>query len=164
VNLYKGERHVFFSIYSSIAQHLDRFVNTDYALSNAYKNMGGLEEIIVSYDIACQYSINWEERFHKSPFLAQPGPEVFFLIPKFHLLCHKDKCRYEYSFRYNKRVGWTDGEAIERFWSPHNHLSSSTSKMAAGFRLDTLNMHFADWNLRKTRKMGTFLYYSLDGV
>jgi hypothetical protein len=131
-------------------------MNSDFALSSAFSRMKNIEEIVLSYDIACQYSINWENRFHGSTFLEKPPAEVYFLIPKFHLLCHKDKCRYEYSFKYNRNVGWTDGEAIERFWSPHNHLSSSTSKMLAGFRLDTLNSHFADWNLRKTRKMGMY--------
>ncbi|CAG8514381.1 11061_t:CDS:2 [Acaulospora colombiana] len=58
-------------------------------------------------------------------------------------------------------AGRTDGEAIERTWSTHNHLSGSTSKMTPGFRLDTLELHFSDWNIQKTRKMGVSLHNDL---
>jgi hypothetical protein len=129
---------------------------TDFALSNAFTQMQGIKEIVLSYDIMCQYIVNQEQRFHdKQDFLIYPLPKIVPLIPKFHLSCHQEQCRYQYSFNHTKSVGWTDGEGIERFWSPHNQLSSSTSKMLPGFRLDTLNMHFSDWNSRKSRKLGT---------
>lgn len=124
------------------------------------KGMKGLKEIVISYDIACQFSKNFKSRFNTSEFLHLPDSEIRFLIPKFHLVGHKEACQHKYSFNYVKGVGRTDGEGIERFWSPHNHLSGSTSKMASGFRLDTLNMHFQDWNLRKSFKMGGFPVYN----
>lgn len=132
------------------------YVNSDYALSNAIKRMKRLKEIVLSYDIVCQYSKNLHARFDASPFLETFIPRVHHLIPKFHAPGHKEDCRFRYSFNYMKGVGRTDGEGIECFWSPHNHLSSSTSKMNGGFRLDTLNTHFQDWNVRKARKMGEF--------
>jgi Kyakuja-Dileera-Zisupton transposase len=118
--------------------------------------MRGLHEIIFSYDIACQYSRRFLERFNASPALNAPDCSLIFAIPKFHLPAHKEDCRYYYSFNYLKKVGRTDGEAIERFWSRHNFLSGSTTRMTPESRLDTLDSHFADWNWQKTLSMGNF--------
>ncbi|KAG8818805.1 hypothetical protein FRC19_010305 [Serendipita sp. 401] len=150
VNLYKGER----------------FVNSDYALSNIFKMRKGLKEIVVSYDIACQYAAKFEDRFCKSAFLNTPESSVLFLIPKFHLPSHREACSFRFSFNHVKGVGRTDGEGIERLWSIQNRLSGSTSKMTPGFRQDTLNLHFMDWNASKTRRMGEFqeLYASINPV
>ena len=117
------------------------------------KGMKNNQEIVLSYDIACQYSRRFFERFMASPYLQPPACPISFAIPKFHLPAHKDECRCVYSFNYMKKVGRTDGEAIERFWSRHNYLSGSTSRMSPEGRLDTLNMHFADWNWRKLCNM-----------
>jgi hypothetical protein len=123
-----------------------RYVNSDYGISSAMKNMRNIREIVLSYDIACQYSRHFNDRFAASPQLEVPGCCIIFAVPKFHLPAHKEDCRYVYSFNYLKNVGRTDGEAIERFWSPHNHLSGSTSRMTPEGQLDTLNAHFSDWN------------------
>ncbi|KIM19515.1 hypothetical protein M408DRAFT_31155 [Serendipita vermifera MAFF 305830] len=130
VNLFKGER----------------YVNSDYAISNALSRLPNLKEIVLSYDIACQYSKQFFSRIDRSPLLRQPNARLTFLVPKFHLPAHKEECRFQYSFNYAKGVGRTDGEAIERFWSPHNRLSGSTSKMTPNYRMDTLNSNFYDWN------------------
>jgi hypothetical protein len=116
--------------------------------------MKGLKEIVLSYDIACQYSRNIQQRFEASPELEMPNCQILYAIPKFHLPAHVESCRYYYSFNYMKYVGRTDGEAIERLWSCHNFLSGSTSRMTPEGRLDTLNAHFADWNWRKLCRMG----------
>jgi len=118
--------------------------------------MVGIAEVLISYDIACQYSRNFQTRFLQLPaFLLVPlHLLILFLIPKFHLPVHKEECRYNFSFNYTKQVGRTDGEGIERFWGAHNHLSGSTMRMTPGSRLDTLNFHFNDWNWRKLCKMG----------
>jgi Kyakuja-Dileera-Zisupton transposase len=122
--------------------------------------MRPLKEAVISYDIACQYSRKFEERFAASPALEVPNCSLIFAVPKFHLPAHKDACRYLYSFNYLKNVGRTDGEAIERFWSRHNFLSGSTRKMSPETRLDTLNAHFSDWNWRKLCGMGESSFLS----
>lgn len=120
--------------------------------------MSKIKEVILSYDIACQYQRNFHTRFANSPFLHRPDISLIFLIPKFHLPAHKIDCHYQYSFNYERNVGRTDGEAIERFWSTHNFLSGSTMRMTPGSRADTLNFHFNDWNWKKTCKMGEFIH------
>ena len=118
--------------------------------------MVGIVEVIISYDIACQYSRNFRNRFDQLPaiLLIPLHLVILFLIPKFHLPVHKEDCRFNYSFNFTKNVGRTDGEAIERLWSNLNHLSGSTMKMTRGSRMDALNFHLNDWNWKKTCKMG----------
>jgi len=130
------------------------YVNSDYGISTACSMLPRLKDIMISYDIACQYSKHFIDRILNCDLLALPTAQIRWLIPKFHLPAHQEGCRHLYSFNYAKGVGRTDGEAIERFWSPHNYLSGSTSKMTYDFRMDTLNLHFSDWNMRKSRHMG----------
>jgi len=118
--------------------------------------MRGLSEIIISYDISCQYSRRFTDRFAASPHLQLPDCSIQFAIPKFHLPAHREECQHFYSFNYLKHVGRTDGEAIERFWSTHNILSGSTSRMSRENRQDTLNTHFSYWNWRKLCSMGMY--------
>jgi hypothetical protein len=146
-----GTRNVL-AMYLMLTRH--RYVNTDYGISSALKEMSGLQEIVLSYDIACQYSRRFPDRFAASPFLEMPRCLLLWAVPKFHLPAHREECRYSLSFNYLKHVGRTDGEAIERLWSGHNFLSGSTMRMSPEARLDTLNAHFADWNWRKLCSMG----------
>jgi hypothetical protein len=57
------------------------------------------------------------------------GKFITFLVPKFHLLAHVDKCQTAFSFNLTRGVGRTDGEAPERGWSDINPLSSQTKQM-----------------------------------
>lgn len=113
--------------------------------------------MVLLYDIACQYSRNFEARLAKWPqFLCAPaGVGIRWLIPKFHLPAHQQLCRYEKSFNYTPNVGRTDGEAIERTWSGLNYLSGSTMRMTPLGRHYTINSHLNDLNWKKMLNMGT---------
>ncbi|CAG8651510.1 606_t:CDS:10, partial [Acaulospora colombiana] len=92
---------------------------------SAFNRMQNLNEFVVSYDIACQFSKNFQKRVANNPeFLFLPDCDICFAIPKFHCPAHKDSCRVKFSLNYLKGVGRTDGEAIERLWATLNHLSS----------------------------------------
>ncbi|KAG6873723.1 hypothetical protein C0992_008445, partial [Termitomyces sp. T32_za158] len=72
-----------------------------------------------------------------------------YLVPKFHLMAHIQKCQVDYSFNFTPHVGQTDGEAPERGWAAVNAVSNSTKEMGPGSRHDTLDDHFGDYNWRK---------------
>ncbi|CAG7853236.1 SubName: Full=Uncharacterized protein {ECO:0000313/EMBL:CCA75643.1} [Serendipita indica DSM 11827] len=121
--------------------------------------MSGIKDLVLTYDIACQYRRNFRLASTTLPpsYASHHIFESSSWCPKFHLPAHKEECRYRYSLNYCKKVGRTDGEAIERLWSALNHLSGSTSRMTPGGRMDNLNFHLNYWNWRKTCKMGTTL-------
>jgi hypothetical protein len=134
------------------------YVNMDYMFFSSLQHSEHLE-IVVSYDIACQWSINLWERMKLYPHWMQTDPSgksFHFLVPKFHLPAHVMACQTPFSFNFNRHVGRTDGEAPERGWAQINLVGTSTSEMGPGHRRDTLDDHFSDGNWRKTTSMGQF--------
>ncbi|KAH9829413.1 uncharacterized protein C8Q71DRAFT_888932 [Rhodofomes roseus] len=131
----------------------ERYVNTDYIFQSSLKGSDHVV-LVVSYDIACQWSVHFWERMNKyDPQWDAAGRRFIFLIPKFHLPAHQASCREDYSFNYTKYVGRTDGEAVERGWSAVNGFSGSTRDMGPGARRDMLDDVFADYNWRKITRL-----------
>ncbi len=138
-----------------------RYANTDYALHGALRNLALVKWIVLTYDIACQYSINLVQRFKDA---AQQGifshsifsvvDRLHLLVPKMHLQGHKDDCRYRWSLNWTKGMGRTDGERIEGTWAEAKQAGGMTKEMNAGHRHDTLNDFFNDWNWLKVQNLG----------
>lgn len=113
-----------------------------------------LHSIIISYDIACQWSVNFLKRMSAPTMplaLRIPAQTVIkYFVPKFHLPAHEPKCHAPFSFNFARGVGRTDGEGIERNWSVLNGIAPSVSMMGPGGRWDTLDdfCNYSNW--RKT--------------
>ncbi|KAF9491433.1 hypothetical protein BDN71DRAFT_1398332, partial [Pleurotus eryngii] len=109
--------------------------------------------LVVSYDIACQWSRNLLRRLDSYPsdFVGTHAKllNVRYLVPKFHLYAHRTHCQINYSFNLTPGVGRTDREAPKRGWAAMNPVSSSTKEMGPGSRRDTLDDHFRDYNWQK---------------
>lgn len=119
-----------------------------------------VHRIIISYDIACQWSKNLGVRMKAYPEhlrLDLVNKEVGYAVPKFHLPAHGVKCQSPFSFNYKRNVGRTCGEGIEQGWSHSNPLASSTKEMGTGDRALTLNEHWAGWNHGKKIGLGASL-------
>jgi hypothetical protein len=129
----------------------------DYLFYSSLKNTS-ITNMVISYDIACQ----WRQNFVTRMSLCFPGAwavnrsdvALRFVVPKFHLPAHIEKCHRDYSFNYTPGVGRTNGEAPERGWSNINGLSYSTKEMGPGSRQDTIEDHFGDLNWTKVAGMG----------
>jgi hypothetical protein len=120
-----------------------------------------MTSFIVSYDIACIWSRHFLERaasyVQDHPWLKLPTSlNLVFLIPKFHLPVHIKRCWSKFSFNYQKYVGRTDGEGIERVWSWLNCIAYSVSMMTAGTWYDTLDDFCSFNNWRRTKSLGVF--------
>ncbi len=117
-------------------------------------------DLVISYDISCQWSRNLLERikqYAQSLHIPEGTFKHFiFLVPKFHLTAHIGTCHAQYSFNFVTKVGRTDGEAPERGWSRMNPIALSTSEMGPGSRRDTLDDHFGDGNWTKSTSMGEY--------
>lgn len=129
-----------------------RYDNMDYLYFSSIRNHSPAT-LVVSYDIACQWSRNLLRRSDSYPDdLARPhlkALNVRYLVPKFHLYAHRTHCQINYSFNLTPGVGRTDGESPERGWAAMNPVASSTKEMGPGSRRDTLDDHFGDYNWRK---------------
>ncbi|PPQ84273.1 hypothetical protein CVT24_012851 [Panaeolus cyanescens] len=139
----------------------ERYCNIDYLFYKATTTMvKPVKRYIISYDIACQWSIHLQERLARldTTYFLFDGTWISrFLVPKFHLPAHVSACRTRYSFNYTTGAGRTDGEAPERGWNETNPLAGSTREMGPGTRRDTINCHLGDHNWRKVVNMDEFL-------
>ncbi|KAF9544501.1 hypothetical protein CPC08DRAFT_770046 [Agrocybe pediades] len=143
----------------------ERYVNMDYLFFSRLKDTN-LVEFVVSYDIACQWSINLWDRNDKYPEglkfkMDSKGGNLKtnfrFLVPKFHLAAHIRPCRTRYSFNHNKHCGRTDGEGVERGWAFINPSAGSTKEMGPGSRRDTVDDYLGDFNWTKVVRMAEAL-------
>lgn len=116
-----------------------------------------LQTFFISYDIACQWSVNFIERLKAmnvtSPFL-QPGVDIRYVVPKFHLPAHISACQTKFAFMFNWGCGLGDGEAPERGWGESGALAPATRKMGPGSRRDVLDFNWGDYNWRKIVDLG----------
>ncbi|TRM58348.1 hypothetical protein BD626DRAFT_573568 [Schizophyllum amplum] len=134
----------------------ERYCNIDYALCSVINAIGPRSNIVVSYDIACQYHINFAERMSKLPPSLQVDleeVEVVFGLPVWHGGIHEEPCRSRHSLKY-RRVGRTDGEGIERVWSLLNPIAWATKEMGEGARHDWIEEKVDSQNFNKNIHQG----------
>ncbi|KAF6760814.1 hypothetical protein DFP72DRAFT_988118 [Ephemerocybe angulata] len=143
--------------------------NMDYILhwSLVVLALGLLRTFIISYDIACQWSINLMRRLKaiddKSPLLNEKV-KTRYVVPKFHLPAHIAPCQSKFAFMLTPGAGLGDGEAPERGWADTNPLGPSTREMGPGTRRDTLDSHFGDYNWRKITDLGSSLLKKMNNA
>ena len=115
--------------------------------------------LVLSYDIACQYSKNFDRRlredFNAEMYLDLDDVNVRFVIPKNHINVHGPK-HSQYSLNLLPHVGRTYGEGVESSWSHLNPVAMSTREMALATRHEVLNDHMNAWNWHKTIELGEF--------
>ncbi|TRM56325.1 hypothetical protein BD626DRAFT_357487, partial [Schizophyllum amplum] len=116
----------------------ERYCNVDYVLCSVLRQLGS-PMTTCSYDIGCQYMVNFRERVKKLPASLQPDPliDITFGLPVWHGGIHEELCRSVHSLKYHQ-VGRTDGEGIERIWSMFNPFAWATKEMGEGSRHDWL--------------------------
>lgn len=153
-------RHEYFLALGDL-QKGERYANMDYL---CFKSLQGtkVQHVVISYDIACQWSINFYDRMSHllEELRLRPDIKVDFIVPKFHLPAHGRKCHSIFSFNYHPGVARTDGESVERLWAWLNSIARSASMMGPGGRWDTLDdfTNFSNW--RKTTNMGELVIRS----
>ena len=103
----------------------------DYLFFSSVANTN-FDHLIMSYDIACQWSVHLWERMRSYPHRIQINPKrktIIFLIPKFHLPAHIAACQTMFSFNLTRGVSRTDGEAPECGWANINPVAAQTKQM-----------------------------------
>lgn len=115
--------------------------------------------IVLSYDIACQFTINFEKRMKDFPptfRLDLLQTLIIFLVPKFHLAAHGTACQIPFAFNFQPQVGRTYGEGIEGNWAETNHTALMTREMPWAARHEALDDFFGGMNWKKTITFGMF--------
>ncbi|KAJ7030669.1 hypothetical protein C8F04DRAFT_961266 [Mycena alexandri] len=108
--------------------------------------------VVLSYDIACQFSKNIWTRMGKLPDkykLKINIKNVRWAVPNFHLPAHKKGCHSPFSFHWLWGAGRTHGETVEQNWEFLNGIASSTKMMGLGARHTALEGLFSFHNFRR---------------
>jgi hypothetical protein len=137
----------------------------DYIILSALSCGNGFRanQLMITYDIVCQWSKKVFARVHQLPsdLQVQFGEtEVTFGVPKFHLPAHGKSCQHRYSLNYIPGSARTDGEGVEREWSHINLAAMSTREMSPGQRHEVLDDMWNGWNWRKLTSLGMRLPFS----
>lgn len=128
-----------------------RFCNMDFIFCAATSGIR-VRQVLLSYDIACQWQIHFFDRLAGLPPRIRfrlPPDAIQYGVPKFHLPPHEQRCQAPHSMNFKPGVGETDGESIERNWAGLNPAAGSTREMGPGSRHDTLDDHCGHLNWRK---------------
>lgn len=108
--------------------------------------------LVLSYDIACQFSKNIWTRMKELPtkyHLNIDWINVRWLVPNFHLPGHKKGCHSPFSFHWLWGAGRTHGETVEQNWEFLNGIAASTKMMGLGARHIALEGLFSFHNWRR---------------
>ncbi|KAI0062049.1 hypothetical protein BV25DRAFT_1870510 [Artomyces pyxidatus] len=159
-------RHLFYLMNSVADLHKgERYCSMDYILLSAIAQTAAeMKKMVLTYDIACQFSKNFLRRMDQFPVELQidvSQTDITFLIPKFHLLAHGTPCQVSYSLNFTEGVGRTCGEGIEAGWADTNGASLSTREMSGEGRHEALDDFFGAINWRKTVGLGNQLHRAL---
>ncbi|KAH6903662.1 hypothetical protein BKA70DRAFT_1227593 [Coprinopsis sp. MPI-PUGE-AT-0042] len=128
----------------------EKYPNMDYIFFAAIMAIA-LLRIVITYDIACQWSKNLTSRMETLPADLKPSDdiEIDAAIPSWHINAHGSDCQVNFALMYREGNGRTCGDEIEGTWDHTNSLGTSVREMAPGARHETLNDHFSGYNFQK---------------
>ncbi|KDQ09688.1 hypothetical protein BOTBODRAFT_190901 [Botryobasidium botryosum FD-172 SS1] len=156
-------RHGFFWPQGSVdLQKGERYANTDFALAGVLAKCTKIPGIRISYDIACQYSRNFEKRYAANfSDLAFLHDRIRWVVPKLHVFAHTEICQHIHSLNFMDGSGRTHGEVTEQNWSRLNKASTSTREMSSAHRHESLEDNMGGMNRGKMHAMPKTLKKSL---
>jgi hypothetical protein len=127
-----------------------RYCNVDFIIFSALVGIM-LSMLVITYDIACQWSKNLQKRMKEFPehMRIPQMTEIRCGVPSWHIKSHGPDCQCKFNLGNMKGVGRTCGEEVETTWAHTNPLAASVREMAPVARHETLTDHWNGWNFRK---------------
>jgi hypothetical protein len=118
-----------------------------------------LLQIVLLYDIGCQWSKNFLTHIKGFPESLQldPNIKVEVGILTWHVNGHGDDCKANFSLGYMHGIRRTCGEDVETTWAQTNSLGASTQEMGPGTWHETLNDQWCGLNFHKVVSFHKFL-------
>lgn len=134
-----------------------------------FSTMSGVEllQLVITYDIACQWWRNFSKRMRALPPPLQiplDDVEVSFAVPPFHLRNHGNDCQANFSLGFMPGAGRTCGEGIETEWAHMNGIATSIREMSPCAHRETIDDHWGGWNWRKIVGFGTSFLLRISSV
>ncbi|KAK6992838.1 CxC2 domain-containing protein [Favolaschia claudopus] len=141
----------------------ERYANMDWIVLAALAGFS-LLWLTISYDIGCQWKINFLQRMKQFPpemCLPVDDMNMQFGLPVWHAASHNEDCQTQNSLSFRPGVGRSDGEGIERTWSGLNPAAFSTKDAGIGVRADAMEGKIDNHNHLKNLSQGDALQRKL---
>ncbi|KAF9489147.1 hypothetical protein BDN71DRAFT_1402098, partial [Pleurotus eryngii] len=134
-----------------------RYANMDFLLFQTLVR-ATFGRLLLSYDIACQYSRNLFRRMKQMPTTLQLSDNTAsrfdFVVPKFHLYGHGTQCQLWYLINLCPGCAQSNLEDLEHWWVHINPVSMSTKLISPWTCCETIDDHAHGWNWRKVTNFG----------
>lgn len=146
-------------------------MNVDYAVVSTLADDidAGIKDVVITYDIGCQWEVNLNSRLSNSPSLRSLDIKSLnsfrVAVPKFHIMTHGASCQASFNLAYMNGVGMTHGESVETIWSHSTSLAVWSRENGPAARHMILDGHWDRWNWGKLvglRKFSSLGYTKLD--
>ncbi|KAF9501280.1 hypothetical protein BDN71DRAFT_1479795 [Pleurotus eryngii] len=153
-----GLRYMGVGMWVGNLQKGEQYCNMDFIVLSAVSGTP-VQLLMVIYDIACQWKVNFTKRMVElPPHLHIPSSVTLdFAILKCHCPAHQTECQTPHSLNLKPGAGQMDSEGIKRDWSMINPAANSTKEMAPGTQHNTLDDLFGYHNWQKTVGLGESL-------
>ncbi|KAK7682196.1 hypothetical protein QCA50_014783 [Cerrena zonata] len=141
-----------------------RYIN--YAFVNAINHIPRSLDVLILYDVMCQYWLNFMSRLTDvTEFLSLPdGMNIKTGIGLFHVHGHRKECFARYAPTFIVGAGMIDGEILETLWNPLNHIAPSARAMVWYHRQEYIDKHMGDSNWLKCIGIVQALYKKWKGA
>ena len=125
----------------------------DYSVCNAtHFNSHGFLALLIIYDIACQWCLNFLHRLQNSQYLDLghwKHEDLLYAIGKSHLNTHKPDCFPQYTFNFIRGIGQADGEIMETNCCTFNKVAAFSITMTPSHQAEIYDDHMRDANWKK---------------
>ena len=132
-----------------------RYINVNYAVTSTLVDDvdAGIEDIVVTYNIGCQWgkhTLCCFKDLPSIPFVDTVSLNSFCVaVPKFHIIGHGASCQASYNLVYMDAVGMTHREGMETIWSHSTSLTTWSRENGPAAHYLILDNHWARWNWQK---------------
>ena len=130
----------------------------DYLICHALKQFPGHKQVLLIYDICCQWIIHFQEHVSKSEFLALwDSMEITGAVRKWHLAAHIAECFPKFSLNFVEGAGEVEGEILETLWSVMDEVAGMAQAMLVAHHQEVIDAHMNNSNWRKMIRICRFL-------
>jgi hypothetical protein len=144
---------------NSITDGANRQINMDYAICQALKRFPQHAQVLIIYDICCQWIIHFRQRVSESEFLdLWDSLEITGAVGKWHLAAHIVECFPKFSLNFVEGAGEVDGKILETLWSGMDEIAGLTQAMSISHCQEVQDDYMNDSNWRKMIRMGRNLH------
>jgi len=122
----------------------------------------GLTDVVITYDIACQWLKHLFRRLKEYGFSRSINFAALNSfragVPSWHILGHGALCQILFNLAFMDGMGKTHGETVETIWSHSGPVAISSRENGPGARHLILDDHWNGWNWRKYIGLRKFLF------